>query len=145
MTPSPPASAPIPASPIPTSSRPTSDHGGYKYHVVNRSVSGATSKDGVLRLPEVVALKPQVVIVEFGGNDGLRGLPVPAMQANLDRILAALQKTGAKILLAGIILPPDYGPDYVNSFIATYPTLAAKYKIALYPLFFLRMSTAPPA
>lgn len=109
------------------------DKAGYHYHVVNQGVSGATSKDGVLRLPAVLALHPAAVIVEFGGNDGLRGLPVPAMRANLDRILAALKASGAKILIAGIILPPDYGPDYVNQFIATYPALGAKYQAPVYP------------
>ncbi len=109
------------------------DQAGYHYHVVNQGVSGATSKDGVLRLPAVLALHPAAVIVEFGGNDGLRGLPVPAMRANLDRILAALKASGAKILIAGIILPPDYGPDYVNQFIATYPALGAKYQAPVYP------------
>jgi acyl-CoA thioesterase-1 len=109
------------------------DEAGFHYRVVNQGVSGATSKDGVLRLADVLALHPSVVIVEFGGNDGLRGLPVPAMRANLDRIVAALQAAGSKVMLAGMILPPDYGPDYVNSFVATYPALAARYRVPLYP------------
>ena len=109
------------------------DRDGYKYRVVNEGVSGATSKDGVLRLPAIIRLHPYAVIVEFGGNDGLRGLPVPAMRANLDRIVAGLKASGAKILIAGIILPPDYGPDYVNQFIASYPALGAKYQAPVYP------------
>ncbi len=109
------------------------DQVGYRYRVVNEGVSGATSKDGVARLAAVVALKPQVVVVEFGGNDGLRGLPVPAMQANLDRMVGALQKAGAKVLLAGIILPPSYGQDYVAAFVGAYTNIADKYHAPLYP------------
>ena len=109
------------------------DKAGYHYRVVNQGVSGATSKDGVTRLPAVLALHPAAVIVEFGGNDGLRGLPLPALRANLDHILSALKASGAKVLIAGIILPPDYGPDYVNQFIATYPALGAKYQFPVYP------------
>lgn len=109
------------------------DRAGYKYRIVNEGVSGATTKDGVLRLPAIIALHPAAVIVEFGGNDGLRGIPVPAMRANLDHVLSALKATGAKVLIAGIILPPDYGPDYVNQFIATYPALGSKYQLPVYP------------
>jgi acyl-CoA thioesterase-1 len=109
------------------------DAQGYHYHVVNEGVSGATSKDGVSRLADILALKPAVVIVEFGGNDGLRGLPVAELQANLDTIVSGLQATGAKVMLAGIILPPDYGPDYVARFVATYPLVAKKYRVPLLP------------
>ena len=67
-------------------------------------------------LPDVLRLHPAIVIVEFGGNDGLRGLPVTQTRANLDQVLTALEKAHVKILLAGITLPPDYGPDYIRSF-----------------------------
>lgn len=109
------------------------DAKGYHYRVVNEGVSGATSKDGVARLPQIVALKPAVVIVEFGGNDGLRGLPVKDLRANLDTIVSALQASGAKVMVAGMILPPDYGPDYVNQFVASYPLVAKKYRVPLVP------------
>jgi acyl-CoA thioesterase-1 len=109
------------------------DAKGFHYRVVNEGVSGATSKDGVERLPEIEKMKAAVVIVEFGGNDGLRGLPVKEMRANLDTIVHDLQASGAKVMLAGISLPPDYGPDYVNEFVASYPLIAKKYHVPLVP------------
>jgi acyl-CoA thioesterase-1 len=89
---------------------------GFKYRVVNEGISGNTTKDGVERLDTIVALKPAVVVVEFGGNDGLRGLPVADSRANLDKMIATLKASGTKVVLAGITLPPDYGPDYVKQF-----------------------------
>jgi acyl-CoA thioesterase-1 len=109
------------------------DQKGYHYRVVNMGVSGATSKDGITRIPEVLALKPAVIVVEFGGNDGLRGLPVKDLRANLDQIVSALKPSGAKLVIAGITLPPDYGPDYVSQFTASYPLIAKKYQLPLLP------------
>jgi acyl-CoA thioesterase-1 len=106
---------------------------GYKYRVVNEGISGNTTKDGVERLNIVVALKPAVVVVEFGGNDGLRGLPIEDSRTNLDRIVATLKASGAKVVLAGITLPPDYGPDYIKQFNATYTLLAQKYQVPMLP------------
>ncbi len=101
--------------------------------MVNLGVSGNTTKDGLSRLPDVLRLKPQLVIVAFGGNDGLRGVPVKEIRDNLGEILAALQQAHAKILLAGITLPPNYGEVYVNSFNAIYPELARQYHVPLVP------------
>ena len=109
------------------------DRAGLRYRVVNAGISGDTSSDGLDRLEQVIALRPSVVIVEFGGNDGLRGLPVPTTRANLEQIIAGLQKTGARVVLAGMTLPPNYGPDYVRSFSSIYPEVAKKYKVALVP------------
>jgi acyl-CoA thioesterase-1 len=106
---------------------------GFKYRVVNEGISGNTTKDGVERLDTIVALKPAVVVVEFGGNDGLRGLPVADSRANLDKMIATLKASGTKVVLAGITLPPDYGPDYVKQFNATYPLLAEKYQVPMLP------------
>jgi len=105
----------------------------YNYRVVNEGVSGNTTKDGVERLPHVLALQPAIVVVEFGGNDGLRGLPIADTRANLDKIVATLKDSGAKVVLAGITLPPDYGPDYIKSFNQTYTLLAAKYHLRMLP------------
>jgi acyl-CoA thioesterase-1 len=105
----------------------------YHYRVDNEGVSGATTKDGVERLPDIIAIHPAVVVVEFGGNDGLRGLPIEDTRANLDEIVATLQKAGAKVVLAGITLPPDYGPDYIQQFNQTYQLLAAKYHVRMLP------------
>jgi acyl-CoA thioesterase-1 len=105
----------------------------FRYRVDNQGISGNTTKDGVERLPEVLALHPAVVVVEFGGNDGLRGLPIIATRANLDQIVATLQRSGAKVALAGITLPPDYGPDYIRQFNQTYTLLAKKYRVPMLP------------
>jgi acyl-CoA thioesterase-1 len=104
-----------------------------RYRVDNQGVSGNTTKDGVQRLPEILALHPAVVVVEFGGNDGLRGLPIADTRANLDQIIATLQRSGAKVALAGITLPPDYGPDYIQQFNQTYTLLAKKYRVPMLP------------
>jgi acyl-CoA thioesterase-1 len=104
-----------------------------RYRVDNQGISGNTTKDGVERLPEVLALHPAVVVVEFGGNDGLRGLPIADTRANLDRIVATIQHSGAKVVLAGISLPPDYGPDYIRQFNSIYPLIAEKYHVPLLP------------
>ena len=109
------------------------DAAGLPWHVINAGVSGDTTTDGVNRLGEVVAYKPRIVIVEFGGNDGLRGLPIETTRANLDQIVAAVQKTGAKVVLAGMTLPPNYGPDYIRTFEQIYRDLAAKYKLIRIP------------
>lgn len=109
------------------------DARGYHYRVVNEGISGNTTKDGVERLDTIVALKPTVVVVEFGGNDGLRGLPIEDSRANLDQIITTLKATGAKIALAGITLPPDYGHDYIQHFDETYTLLAKKHHIPLLP------------
>jgi acyl-CoA thioesterase-1 len=106
---------------------------GYNYHVVNRGISGNTTKDGVERLNSILALKPAVVVVEFGGNDGLRGLRIEDSRANLDKIVGTLKASGTRVALAGITLPPDYGPDYIKQFDATYTLVAKKYQVPLLP------------
>jgi len=109
------------------------DQRGYKYRVVNEGISGNTTKDGVARVDRVIALKPAVVVLEFGGNDGLRGLPITDSRANLDTMLVKLTASGAKVVLTGITLPPDYGPDYIEHFNQTYVLLAKKYKVPMIP------------
>lgn len=106
---------------------------GYHYHVINAGISGNTTKDGVERLTDVLALKPAAVIVAFGGNDGLRGLPIDATRRNLDQIVGTLQKAGSKVVLGGITLPPNYGLDYIRQFNDTYALLARKYHVSLLP------------
>lgn len=113
------------------------DQRGARYHVVNAGVSGDTTTDGLERVQSVIALKPAIVILEFGGNDGLRGLPVSTTRANFEHIIEALQKAGTKIILAGMTLPPNYGPEYIRSFEAVYKDLAKQYHLPLIP-FLLR-------
>jgi acyl-CoA thioesterase I len=109
------------------------DAEGYNYRIVNEGISGNTTKDGVNRVDSILVLKPAVVVVEFGGNDGLRGLRIEDSRTNLDKIVGTLKASGTKVVLAGITLPPDYGPDYIKQFNATYAMLAAKYRIPLLP------------
>jgi len=109
------------------------DAQGYKYRVVNSGISGNTTKDGLDRLARVIAKHPQIVVVEFGGNDGLRGLPIEQTKSNLSEIIEQLQKSGAEVALAGITLPPDYGKDYITKFNAMYTQMAKKYHLRLLP------------
>jgi acyl-CoA thioesterase I len=109
------------------------DAKGYQYRVVNQGVSGNTTKDGVQRLDDIVELKPEVVVVEFGGNDGLRGVPILDSRKNLDHIVNTLKASGAKVVVAGITLPPNYGPDYIRQFNETYVLLAKKYAVPMLP------------
>jgi acyl-CoA thioesterase-1 len=109
------------------------DSRGYKYRVVNAGISGNTTKDGLERVNSIVGMKPAVVVVEFGGNDGLRGLRIEDTRSNLDKILETLKSSGTKVVLAGITLPPDYGPDYIKQFNATYVLLAQKYRVPMLP------------
>lgn len=112
------------------------DAAGYHYHVVNAGISGDTTTGGLARVDTVTGLSPKIVILELGGNDGLRGLPLAITQANLDQLIATLRKSGARVLLAGITLPPNYGPDYIQEFEGIYKSLAAKDKVAFLPFLF---------
>lgn len=109
------------------------DAGGYRYRVVNEGLSGDTSSGGVERVGAVLAGKPRIVILELGANDGLRGIPVMNTRRNLDLILEELRKAGVKVLLAGITLPRNYGPDYITQFDRIYPELARKHHVPLLP------------
>jgi acyl-CoA thioesterase I len=119
------------------------DQAGLHWHVVNAGISGNTTTDGVARLGEVLAYKPRVTIVEFGGNDGLRGLPIETTRANLEQIIRALRDTGSAVILAGMTLPPNYGPDYIRSFEQVYKDLADKYKVARIPFLLEGVATNP--
>ena len=109
------------------------DRRGLRYRVANAGISGETTTDALERLKSVTATRPAVVIVEFGGNDGLRGLPLATTRSNLDQIVAGLKESGTQVLLAGMTLPPNYGPEYIAAFQRVYSDLAAKYKVALIP------------
>jgi len=119
------------------------DAQGYNYKVVNQGTSGATTKDALAALPFVLRMHPAAVIVEFGGNDGLRGLPVELSRGNLDQILTGLEKAHVKILLAGITLPPDYGPDYIRSFDQIFRDLAAIHHVAFVPMLYKNLVNVP--
>jgi acyl-CoA thioesterase-1 len=109
------------------------DQAGYRYRVVNMGVSGDTTTDGVTRMPDVLALHAEIVILEFGGNDGLRGQPVTTTRANLASMIEGLQKAGSTVVLAGITLPRNYGPDYIRQFDAVFVDLAKEYRLTRIP------------
>lgn len=113
-------------------------------NVVNASISGETTSGGKTRLPALLALhKPNVVIIELGGNDGMRGLSLPAFAANMQSMISEAQKSGAKVLLLGMHIPPNYGREYTTRFHATYTELASKNKIALTPFFLQGVAEKP--
>jgi acyl-CoA thioesterase-1 len=113
------------------------DAKGYRYHVVNSGVSGNTTKDGIERLDHVLTRLDghpgSIAIIEFGGNDGLRGLPLEQTKTNLAQMIDQFQHASAKVALAGITLPPDYGKDYIAQLVAIYPALARQYHVPLLP------------
>jgi len=119
------------------------DRSGYRYEVDNQGTSGATSKDAVANLRTVLELHPSVVVVEFGGNDGLRGLPLELTRRNLDTVLTGLENAHIKILLAGITLPPNYGPDYIQAFDGMYRDLAEKHHTAFVPMIYKDLVRVP--
>lgn len=107
---------------------------GYRHTVINASISGETSAGGLTRLPAALTRdKPAIVIIELGANDGLRGLPVPAMRKNLDAMIRSAQASGARVMLIGMRMPPNFGPVYTQKFQQTYSELAQQYKTALLP------------
>jgi acyl-CoA thioesterase-1 len=106
---------------------------GYRYRVVNLGISGNTTKDGVLRIPAVLQFHPSIVIVAFGGNDGLRGLPIRDTEMNLSAIISAMRDAHAKVILGGITLPPNYGSDYIAKFNAIYEKQSKVYHVPLLP------------
>ena len=119
------------------------DESGYAYRIDNQGVSGDTSTDGLARIENVVAAKPALVVLEFGGNDGLRGVPVETTRANIDQMLARLKSAHIPIVLAGITLPPNYGPDYIQPFNAIFPSLAHKYGIRYLPFLLIHVYDKP--
>jgi len=106
----------------------------FDYNVVNASISGETTSGGATRIDEALArAKPGLVIVALGGNDGLRGLAASQIQANLTRIVEAARRRGARVLLLGIRMPPNYGPQYMREFEAVYTEVARRQKVPLVP------------
>ncbi|UTO20421.1 arylesterase [Acinetobacter sp. Z1] len=107
-----------------------------KHKVVNASVSGETTSGGLARLPKLLTTyKPDVVVIELGGNDGLRGQPPQMIQKNLAQLVQLSQKQKATVLLFGMKIPPNYGSAYSNAFENNYKVVSQKYKIKLLPFF----------
>jgi acyl-CoA thioesterase-1 len=116
---------------------------GFHYRVNNQGTSGATTKDAVASLHSIQLLRPEIVIVEFGGNDGLRGLPPDQTRRNLNQVLTTLENAHIKVLLAGITLPPNYGSDYIRSFDQVFRDLAAQHHSAFVPMIYKDLVHVP--
>ena len=107
---------------------------GYRYQVANVSISGETTRGGLARVAQALKThRPDIVVVELGANDGLRGLLLGEMQANLDTIITQTRRHNAQVLLVGMYLPPNYGPSYTKKFHQVYVDLAARHRIPLVP------------
>ena len=112
------------------------DRAGYSYRVVNMGVSGDTTTGGLSRLPSALALEPSILVIELGGNDGLRGVPVATTRTNLERMTQAARKAGVEVMIAGMTLPPNYGQDFIRSFEAAFRDVAQKHHAQYVPSFF---------
>jgi len=108
---------------------------GYPYRVLNAGVSGETTAGGLRRVASIIQNRPDVVILELGGNDGLRGLGLGETKKNLAGIIESLQKEHIRVVLAGMKIPPNYGKEYTQGFEKIFPELAARYRLVLIPFF----------
>ena len=116
---------------------------GYGYRVVNASVTGETTTGGLARLPRALSLhQPVIVVIELGGNDGLRGLPLDTSRANLQKMIDLSRSAGAAVLLLGMKIPPNYGPRYASEFERLYADLARRNKLAFEPFFLDKIALA---
>lgn len=110
------------------------DRQGKPYRVVNASISGDTTAGGLTRLPQMLAIhRPAIVVVELGGNDGLQGLDLDEMRTNLEQMVSRIRESGARVLLIGMRIPPNYGLAYTERFYAVYAEVAAELATPLVP------------
>jgi acyl-CoA thioesterase-1 len=117
---------------------------GYGYQIANASVSGETSGGGLERLPRALQLHhPETVVLELGANDGLRGLPLSETRDNLAHMVQLAQAAGARVLLVGIRIPPNYGPRYTDGFARIFPELAQQYHLPLVPFLLEKVALDP--
>lgn len=109
---------------------------GFDYQVVNASISGDTTAGGLARLPALLsAQKPKLLVIELGGNDGLRGMAPAQLQQNLSGMVERSQQAGAKVILLGMRLPPNYGQRYTDAFAKVFGSVASEHQIPLVPFF----------
>lgn len=119
------------------------DAGHKPWRVLNAGISGETTTGGLNRLQAILDQKPAAVILELGGNDGLRGLPLASTRDNMQKMVTALKGSGAKVILAGMTLPPNYGPEYIREFEGIYRDLARREKLTLIPFLLEGVATQP--
>lgn len=116
----------------------------YPADVINASISGETSAGGLARLPKLLqTYQPQLVVLELGGNDGLRGYPISKLKANLSKMIELSRQSGAHVLLLGMRIPPNYGARYSGLFADTYAAVAEQYQIPWVPFFLDGVATQP--
>jgi acyl-CoA thioesterase I len=116
----------------------------YPYEVVNASISGDTTANGLARLPEALnTYHPKVTIIELGGNDGLRGIPPAVIQRNLVQLIALAQQAHSQVLVVGVRLPPNYGPEYTQQFQKIFHTIQTQRKVIVVPLFLKAIDDNP--
>jgi acyl-CoA thioesterase-1 len=117
---------------------------GYGYQVVNASVTGETTAGGLARLPRALALHhPRVVILELGGNDGLRALPIDQMRSNLGKMVDLSADSGAQVLVLGMRIPPNYGPEFTEKFFAVFADVARDKRAPLVPFLLNDIALSP--
>jgi len=120
------------------------DQDGYAWRVFNSSITGDTTQGGLARLPRLLERHhPAIVILELGGNDGLRGLPPAVTRDNLAQMIRLCQSRGAQVILAGIRIPPNYGEQFIRLFESIYPGLAEEYQTGLVPFFMEGVAELP--
>jgi len=120
------------------------NHENLSFDVINASISGETTSGGLTRLARTLEqTKPQTIIIELGANDGLRGLPVKNMRDNLDAMIQLSKKSGVKVLLIGMKIPPNYGQKYTEEFSQTYIKLASQHKIPVVPFMLENVAAKP--
>jgi len=114
------------------------------YEVINASISGETTSGGLSRLAATLKqTQPEIVILELGANDGLRGLPIQALRKNLGTMIQQSKKSGAKVLLVGMRIPPNYGAKYTEAFSQSYQLLSKQHKIPLVPFMLENVAAQP--
>jgi acyl-CoA thioesterase-1 len=116
---------------------------GAPFELMNAGVSGDTTAGGVRRVDWLLKQAPRVVVIELGANDGMRGLPVEAVEANLRAIIAKVRAAGSRVLLLGIRIPPNYGPEYVAAFEGVYPRIATELQVPFVPYFMEGVAGVP--
>ncbi len=112
------------------------DAKGHSYHVVNQGISGDTTTGGLSRIEQCIALKPRIVLLELGGNDGLRGVPIASTRKNLNDMIVRLKAAGSTVVLIGITLPRNYGDEYIRGFESNYADLAREHGLTRVPFLF---------
>lgn len=116
----------------------------FTYEVINASISGETTDSGLTRLASTIKqVKPRIIILELGANDGLRGLPINNMRDNLSAMIQLCKKSGIKVLLLGMKIPPNYGVKYTEAFSQTYTQLGKQHKVALVPFMLENVAARP--